>query len=142
MKKRLDSIYIINRILVLSFFVLNSVFLIIIILLRNTNDNINLQIILLTDILVNLILLYTYIFLNNKYTQDFEKLIEFFKKHLDGQERVTIPEKSDFNECNRIATLMKRSYIKGNLVSKDLKDFKEMFKRFIPKDIFDKLGYK
>lgn len=134
------SIHSFNRILLISFFSANTIFTItILFLLWITWSKEIIKYIIYADITINFMLIYVYLYINNKYITDFEKLTDFFKKYLDDNKDISIPTWTSFLENKKIESLFKKAYIKSNIQKKDMKDFQGVFDKFIPKDMYEKV---
>lgn len=134
------SIHSINKFLVISFVVIN--FAVVFYVLWNVRDDKWLNFLIWINVSINLLVLVTFFYINRRYSRDFEWLIDFFKRYLEEKENTQMPQNNFFIENKRIESLIKKAYIKWNLFKKDFNELKWIFEKFIPQDIYKKLGFR
>jgi class 3 adenylate cyclase len=139
MKGGFDSIHSINKSLILSFFSINILFVIYVLFYI---DETSLNYVTYANILLNIMLVFLYMIINNKYHTDFEKLIDFFKKYIEDKETWDMPKHASFIENRKVWSLFRKAYIKSNIMKKDYKDLKTVFDKFIPQDIYNKIWFR
>ncbi|NCP77437.1 adenylate/guanylate cyclase domain-containing protein [Candidatus Gracilibacteria bacterium] len=94
-------------------------------------------------ILLNASLILIYLLLNKKYRKDHANLIENFRLTLTEEDSRNFKSRIHFfHENKEMETILKKSYIKKNILKKDLGDLHKVFKKFISHDIFKEIGFK
>lgn len=132
----LKSIQNTNKLMILFIFFFNLTILLLIVYYRN--DSIIFLNILLY-ILLNILFIINYFRNNNKFAQDYNNIIDFFRNYLEEKKILEIPLKWKYSENKLIEWLIKKAYIKLNIQKKDLVDMKSVFDKFVPKDLYEKI---
>jgi hypothetical protein len=57
-------------------------------------------------------LVFLYLFANNKYLKDFENLMEFFRRYVEDKDVTDIPRNTNFSENKKVESLFKKAFIK------------------------------
>jgi hypothetical protein len=129
-----------NQTLIFLFF--GSNILLIIFIFKITNGK-TIDFISLANIFLNIVLITFYLILNQKYRDAHKNLMESFKETMKDESSYDLKSKTHFFlENKEMETLFKKSYIKNNLLKKDLKDLHSVFEKFIPADIFKTIGFR
>jgi hypothetical protein len=93
--------------------------------------------------LLNLAMFWIYTFVNTKYWTEHDRLFEYFSDFIrDKKDPTTFPPEEEFMENARFLSLFKRTYVEHKILKKDYAEFKNLFETFIPKEIYEKLGFK
>lgn len=134
------SIQRVNQTLIFFFFGSNILFVACI--LSMTSGRV-IDMMALGNIFLNTVFIATYLILNRRYRQDYTTLIENFRKTMKEETSHDFKSSSHFFlENKEVETLFKKSYIKNNLLKKDFKDLRQVFKKFIPDDIYKEIGFR
>lgn len=132
------SIKTINRTIIFSIFLLNFVFVMYAIKYISLFD---VKFVMYFNIFINLFLVLIFSVINYKYENDYTNLLDTLRDVAEDRSIAKLP-KSSFKENKKIESLIKKTYIRWNLLKKDFQDLKNVFEKFIPQDIYKKISFK
>lgn len=93
--------------------------------------------------LMNFSMFLLYSIINSRYWNEYDKLFAYFSLFIrEKKDPLEFPESEEFDENARFLSLFKRTYIENKLLKKDYNDFKKVFDTFIPREIYDKIGFR
>lgn len=93
--------------------------------------------------LMNLVILWYFVFLNAKYWKEHEKILADFSIFMRNKWwKIIFSQEEEFDENAKFLSLIKRTYIEQNLLKKDYRELQWVFEKFIPKKIHDEIGFK
>lgn len=129
-----------NQTLIFLFFGGNFLFIVFILMVTNEGTISGISI---GNIFLNIVFLATYFLLNRRYKGDYNNLLESFRNTMKEEISHDFKSKTHFFlENKEMETLLKKSYIKNNLLKKDFNDLRQVFEKFIPEDIFKEIGFR
>ncbi len=93
--------------------------------------------------LINLLILWYFIFLNARYWKEHEKILSDFSLFMRNKWwKLFFPQEEEFDENAKFLSLIKRTYVEQNLLKKDYRELQWVFEKFIPRKIHDEIGFK
>lgn len=94
-------------------------------------------------VILNLIILWYFVFLNSKYWKEHDKILADFSLFMRNKwGKIAFSQEEEFDENARFLSLIKRTYVEQNLLKKDYNELQWVFEKFIPKKIHDEIGFK
>lgn len=94
-------------------------------------------------VIVNLIILWYFVFLNAKYWKEHDKILSDFSLFMRNKwGKIIFSQEEEFDENARFLSLIKRTYVEQNLLKKDYRELQWVFEKFIPRKIHDEIGFK
>lgn len=129
-----------NRYLI-SFFVIINLALVVFMIYYASGSRTGLLMTIM--MVINFGMLFGYTMLNARYWAEHEQVFKHFSTFIrEKKDPEPMPQDELFDENARFLSLFKRTYVEHKLQKKDYNDFKKLFDTFIPKEIYDRIGFR
>jgi class 3 adenylate cyclase len=101
------------------------------------------NLLLFAIMIMNFMMFFVYSLINSRYWSEHDKLFAYFSTFIrEKKDPDEFPVNEEFDENARFLSLFKRTYIEQKLQRKDYNEFKKLFDTFIPREIYEKLGFR